>query len=269
MAIRRPSISSPEWLFQDFLYQSAPGSEERYLQIKWDGEIFERVSESFDYSSPPYTYGEQRGGEIVGQINYTVNNGLVTINSWEVDWRDEWPLRLGVEYLKNCLYPPQNNFTIIVQGQEVYNQAGNPLVVVDKDPYAFWVSEQFHPLSNKPNDYLVRLADPPAPPSPEPKLLTLDAFVQPLWQANQIVLGITLSGYPLQTEIYWEITGPKAAQLLVGPTKGVIFLNVDPTFVNLLLEYPIPSGSYPLTVSLYQDAAHKELLATDTVTVTG
>ena len=123
--------------------------------------------------------------------------------------------------------------------------------------------------SNKPNDYLVRLADPPAAPSPDPKLLTLDAFIQPLWEANQIVLGITSNGYPLQTEIYWEITGFKAAQLLVGPTKGVVFLDFDPTFVNLLLEYPILSGSFPLTVSLYEDPAHKKLLATDTVTVTG
>ena len=64
MAIRRPSIASPEWLFQDFLYQEAAGlggSELRYIQVKWDGEVYERVSQSFDYSNPPFVGPEQRG----------------------------------------------------------------------------------------------------------------------------------------------------------------------------------------------------------------
>ena len=109
MAIRRPSISSPDWLFQDFLYQASDvlgGSELRYLQIKWDGEVFTRRSQSFDYANPPYPTDEERGGPIVGQIDYEVNAStrLITIYSWEVNWRDEWPLRLGVNFIIQCLY---------------------------------------------------------------------------------------------------------------------------------------------------------------------
>ena len=155
MAIRRPSISSPEWLFQDFLYQAIPGSEERYIQIKWDGEPYVRVSESFDYSNPPYSDSEQRGGSIVGQIDYTVTNTLVTINNWWVNWKDEWPLRLGVNYITQCLYPAQKGFVLRVRGEEVYNQAGEPIPVASKDPYAFWASEQYFPVTNRPNDYLL------------------------------------------------------------------------------------------------------------------
>ena len=161
MAIRRPSIASPEWLFQDFLYQEAAGlggSELRYIQVKWDGEVYERVSQSFDYSDPPYVGPEQRGGSIVGQIDYEVNAStkLVTIYSWDVNFRDEWPLRLGVNYLTQCLYPAVKGYTIRVAGNQVYNQAGEPIEQPNNAPYAFWVSEQFNPLTNKPDDYLIR-----------------------------------------------------------------------------------------------------------------
>lgn len=155
MAIRRPSISSPEWLFQDFLYQEYDGVQERYIQIKWDGEVYTRYSQSFDYSDPPFVGPEQRGGSIVGQIDYTVEGKIVTINNWDVNWRDEWPLRLGVNYLTQCLYPPVFGFLIQVQGQEVYNQAGGPVKVADRAAYAFWVSEQYFPITNLPNDYLL------------------------------------------------------------------------------------------------------------------
>ena len=159
MAIRRPSIASPEWLFQDFLYQASDllgGPELRYVQIKWDGEVYTRQSQTFDYSDPPFVGPEQRGGSIVGQIDYTVQGNVITINDWSVNWRDEWPLRLGVNYLTQCLYPATKGFVIRVQGQEVYNQAGEPIPVADKAAYAFWVSEQYSPVTNKPNDYLLR-----------------------------------------------------------------------------------------------------------------
>ena len=155
MAIRRPSISSPEWLFQDFLYQSVPGSEERYIQVKWDGETYNRVSQSYDYSDPPFAGSEQKGGSVVAQLDYTVTPGLITINNWSVNWRDEWPLRLAVNYLSQCLYPAVKGYMIRVQNHEVYNQAGDPIPVADKSPYAFWVSEQFMPVTNLPNDYLL------------------------------------------------------------------------------------------------------------------
>lgn len=159
MAIRRPSIASPEWLFQDFLYQASDllgGPELRYVQIKWDGEVYTRQSQTFDYSDPPFVGPEQRGGSIVGQIDYTVQGNVITINDWSVNWRDEWPLRLGVNYLTQCLYPATRGFVIRVQGQEVYNQAGEPIPVADKAAYAFWVSEQYSPVTNNPNDYLLR-----------------------------------------------------------------------------------------------------------------
>lgn len=161
MAIRRPSISSPDWLFQDFLYQAADspgGSELRYVQVKWDGNLFSRVSQSFDYSDPPFMGPEQKGGPIVAQIDYEVNYStrLVTIYSWEVNFRDEWPLRLGINYLTQCLYPTTKGYTVRVAGNQVYNQAGEPIEVASKDPYAFWVSEQYNPVTNGPGDYLVK-----------------------------------------------------------------------------------------------------------------
>jgi hypothetical protein len=157
MAIRRPSINSPTWLFQDFLYQESEllgGPELRYLQVKWDGEVYTRVSQSFDYSNPPYVGPEQRGGDIVAQVDYTIQGKIITINDWDVNWRDEWPLRLAVNYLVQCLYPAERGYVTRVAGGEVYNQAGEPIAVAGRDPIAFWVSEQFFPVTNLPNDYL-------------------------------------------------------------------------------------------------------------------
>jgi len=161
MAIRRPSISSPEWLFQDFLYQSSDipgGSDLRYIQVKWDGEVYTRASQSYDYSNPPYEDSEQRGGSIVAQLDYEINAStrLITIYSWDVNFRDEWPLRLAVNYLIQCLYPTTKGYVIRVAGDQAYNQAGDPVEQPNNAPYAFWVSEQFFPLTNSPNDYLVR-----------------------------------------------------------------------------------------------------------------
>lgn len=156
MAIRRPSINAPTWLFQDFLFAKEGDRELRYLQVKWDGDLFTRVSQSFDYSDPPFVGPEQRGGPIVAQIDYTLQGQVITITDWDVNWRDEWPLRLGVNYLTQCLYPPTKQFAIRVAGNEVYDQAGNPVSSPEHNPYAFWVSEQFLPLTNQPDEYLYR-----------------------------------------------------------------------------------------------------------------
>jgi hypothetical protein len=138
MAVRRPSINSLNWLFQDFLYLDADGQQNRYIQVKWDGEPYYRTSETFDYSNPPYSNAEQRGGDIVAQLDYSIIGNTITIESWDVEWRDEWPLRLAVNYLKQCLYPTSKGFVIRV----------------NKDAYAFWVSEQFKPVTNLLDDYL-------------------------------------------------------------------------------------------------------------------
>jgi hypothetical protein len=161
MAIRRPGINSPTWLFQDFLYQASDlpgGSDLRYLQVKWDGEVYTRVSQSFDYSNPPYSNAEQRGGSIVAQIDYEINAStrLVTVYSWSVNWQDEWPLRVGMNYLTQCLYPAVGGYVMRVVGNEVYNQAGEAIEAPDNSPYPFWVSEQFKPITNRPNDYLIQ-----------------------------------------------------------------------------------------------------------------
>jgi hypothetical protein len=159
MAIRRPSIASPEWLFQDFLYQAPEllgGPELRYVQVKWDGEPYTRVSQSFDYSDPPYVGSEQRGGDIVAQVDYTAQGKIITINDWSVNFRDEWPLRLAVNYLIQCLYPVERGFVLRVAGDQVYNQAGEAIDQPNRNPNAFWVSEQFFPLTNRPDDYLYR-----------------------------------------------------------------------------------------------------------------
>lgn len=158
MAIRRPEFSSTQWVFQDFLYEAIPGSEQRYLQVKWDGDVFPRKSQTFDYSNPPYTNAEQRGGPIIAQIDYTVEVGgkIVVITNWASYWKDEYPLRLALNYLKNCLYRKTRGYVIKVANQEVYNQAGEPIANPNKEPLPFWISEEFEPLSNLENDYLYR-----------------------------------------------------------------------------------------------------------------
>jgi hypothetical protein len=142
VAIRRPSINSPAWLYQDFPYFEDGEEKLRYLQVKWDGEPYERISSSFDYSNPPYSDREQRGGDIVAQIDYTLSQKLITIDNWWTNWRDEWPLRLAINYLTNCLYPYENKWVVRVKKD-------TPV-----DP--FWVSEYFYPQTNQvgPESYL-------------------------------------------------------------------------------------------------------------------
>ena len=156
MAIRRLSTTSPDWLFQDFLYHEEGGLQYRYLQVKWDGETYERLSSTFDYSNPPFSDNEQRGGSIVAQVDYSVEGKVITVLEWFVNWRDEFPLRLASIHLANCLYPPSKGYVHKVAGGVVYDQAGTPIPVAAKDPYAFWVSEGFVPVTNEPNDYLFR-----------------------------------------------------------------------------------------------------------------
>ena len=138
MAIRKPGIGNPNWLFQDFLYFEDGAEQQRYIQVKYDGEPYTVISETFDYSNPPYSNAEQRGGDIVAQLDYSVIGKSVTIESWDTEWRDEWPLRLAVNYIRQCLYPASKGYVIRV----------------NKDAYAFWVSEQFKPITNLPDDYL-------------------------------------------------------------------------------------------------------------------
>jgi hypothetical protein len=139
MAIRRPGIGNPNWLFQDFLYFEDGAEQQRYIQVKYDGEPYTVISETFDYSNPPYSNADQRGGDIVAQLDYSVIGQSVTIESWDTEWRDEWPLRLAVNYLRQCLYPASKGYVVRV---------------IKNEAYAFWVSEQFFPVTNLLDDYL-------------------------------------------------------------------------------------------------------------------
>ena len=136
MAIRRPSVHRQgEFVFQDFLYFQDGASELRYVLGKYDGEPYESVAQTFDFPAPGL-----RGGSIVSRIDYTVSGKLLTIDSWEVNWRDEWPLRLAFQFLTNCIYSAAQGYSVRVH----------------KDVYSFWVSENLFPVSNDPNDFLLR-----------------------------------------------------------------------------------------------------------------
>ena len=270
MAIRRPSIASPDWLFQDFLYQEATGlggSDLRYLQVKWDGEPYTRRSQTFDYSNPPYPSPLERGGSIVGQIDYEINAStrLITIYSWAVNWRDEWPLRLGVNYLDQCLYPPSSGYTVRVAGNEVYNQAADAIEDPTNFPYAFWVSERYNPLTNEPDAYLVKTPLPPPAPSPTPIVYGFDSIVQVTVPDTYLLVTVNSLGVPIQTPLYWRVTGDLTPAFFVtGFTQGVLFVNSSQEFLKLSLVRPVPSGPTGV-VEFYSDAAFTNLVGTTTI----
>lgn len=136
MSIRRPSVFRVnDIIFQDSLYFDADNGEQlRCVLAKFDNYRFSRSSETFDYPSP-----DRKGGHVIARIDYTLGGQVVTIDHWEINWRDDWPLRLAAQFLVHCLYPSSQGF----------------IVKVDKDSEAFWVSEYFIPLSNDPSDYLI------------------------------------------------------------------------------------------------------------------
>jgi GH18 family chitinase len=262
MAIRRPSISSPDWLFQDFLYQAADapgGSELRYLQIKWDGEPYTRVSQSFDYANPPYPDLGQRGGPIVGQIDYELNPStrLVTIYAWNVNWRDEWPLRLAVNYIVQCLYPGADGYLVRVAGNQVYTSAGEAINDPTNFPYAFWVSEQFNPLTNSPDDYLIRRGFSGITPTPLPAVYGFESSFVITFTGSYILVSILSQNIPLQTPLYWSLTGEVTSVFLeTGFTEGVVILNSSPSFLQLPLSLPLPGpGPYKARIEFFTDPA--------------
>jgi hypothetical protein len=142
MAIRRPSIYSPDWFYQDSLDGEDFPFEYRRITVRdAEGYPYTRKSQLYDYSNPPYANDEQRAGNIVAELYYILAPGVITIEDTYLNWRDEWPLRLAVNYLTNCLYPPGKNYQI----------------QVNKEAYAFWVSESFKPYDNDPESPLVYL----------------------------------------------------------------------------------------------------------------
>ena len=100
------------------------------------------------FNEPPETKSELFNNE-VASIEYEVEDApgvglgrgkIVTIVAWQHTWRDEWPIRLGMNYLTNCLYRP--GYGVVFR--------------VVKDPIAFWQSERFLPLGGHYDPYLVR-----------------------------------------------------------------------------------------------------------------
>jgi hypothetical protein len=268
MAIRRPSIYSPTWVFQDFLYLDNSPEQLRYLQVKWDGSVYKRVSETFDYSNPPYSDSEQRGGQIVAQIDYTINGKVITINNWDVDWRDEWPLRLAVNYMINCMYPGKGGYFVRVQGQEVYNQAGEIIPVSDKDPYAFWVSEYFKPLDNIPDDYLVRFPGAPGAPNPSFDSFVFNGYYQDSLQWAQLVVEITSVGNQMGKLMYWEVVGVgfNPATVLSGPTSGFVYIDAEKVFLKIPLDFPVVGGPYTFRVNFATDSRPPQAIGTVEIT---
>lgn len=135
MAIRRPSIfKRNEIVIQDFQSHISNFEEFRFMLAKWDGEPFETVNQTFDYPFP-----ELKGGPVISRVDYTVSGNLITIDHWETNWKDEWPLRLSIQYLVHCLYPESSGYSVRVKGE----------------PREFWVSEKFEPITNSPDDFLM------------------------------------------------------------------------------------------------------------------
>ena len=133
MAIRKPGRHSGEWFFEDVLeYEvTEPGSTTPTqfwsLKIKY-------------FEEPPTQQSETFNNE-VASIEYEVQGKLITIVDWNnYNWRDEWPIRLGVNYLCNCLYRPGHQF----------------LFRTVKDPIAFWQSERFLPIGGHLDPFLQR-----------------------------------------------------------------------------------------------------------------
>jgi GH18 family chitinase len=199
----------------------------------------------------------------VGQIDYEINSStrLITIYSWDVNWRDEWPLRLGVNYLSQCLYPDSTGYIIRVAGNQVYTSAGEALEDPDNFPYAFWVSERYNPLTNKPDDYLIRLPYPLESPNPNPLVYGFESDYVVTFSESYILVTINSENLPLQTPLYWTLTGDVTPVFLeTGFTEGVIVVDSNPAFLKLILDLPLPGpGPYTAYIEFFTDSRRLSL----------
>ena len=170
MAIRTPSRYTQRWYYEDVLEyevtEFASGfavyDPDAYYPMYTYVEDFPLITEGFLtgfyskqadtavptefrslkiklFDEPPQNKTELFGNE-VASIEYEVQDKLITIVAWQHSWRDEWPIRLGLNYLTNCLFRPGQGFVFRVI----------------KDPIAFWQSERFLPIGGHSDPYLVR-----------------------------------------------------------------------------------------------------------------
>ena len=165
MALRTPSRYTPRWYYEDklqyvidddgttfYVYNPDQSFPPNYLfYTKEDPNGFYTVLPSnrvyvecrtltvklWDQDDIPTRRQDTFNNE-VATIEYEVDQNLVTITNWQHTWRDEWPIRLGFQYIRNCLYKP---------GQGVVFR-------VVKNPQAFWVSEGFLPVTGQLGEYL-------------------------------------------------------------------------------------------------------------------
>ena len=165
MALRSPSRYSPRWYYEDkleylidelgeslFIYNPDFSYPPEYLfnteqnpagfyTIHPSGRVYVECRtltiKLWDQDDIPTRRQDTFNNE-VGWIEYEVDQKMVTITNWQHTWRDEWPIRLGFQYIRNCLYKP---------GQRTVFR-------VVKDPEAFWVSEGYLPVTGKFGEYL-------------------------------------------------------------------------------------------------------------------
>ena len=131
MAIRKPSRYTGQWFYEDVLEyevtEFATGfavyDPDHYYPAYTYEEDFPLVTEGLLagfyakgpdtavptkfkslkiklFDEPPQHRSELFNNE-VASIEYEVQDKIVTIVSWQHTWRDEWPIRLGLQYLTN------------------------------------------------------------------------------------------------------------------------------------------------------------------------
>jgi hypothetical protein len=143
--------------------------------------------------------------------------------------------------------------------------------VADKSPYAFWVSERFTPLTNNPDDYLLRIGGAGGSPNPTPIVYNFSSKVQVTVPETYILITINSQDVPLQTPLYWRLTGEVTPAFLKdGFTEGVILINKDAAFLKIPLDLPLPGpGPYTANIAFFTDPLRKNTVGFTELAVTG
>jgi len=166
MALRTPSRYSTQWYYEDKLEYVITNPSTTFYEYDFDFQVppnyfvfnttlnaegfyikgpSERQYKEFrsltiklwDHEDIPTRRQDTFNNE-VAVIEYEVDQNLVTVTNWQHTWRDEWPIRLGFQYIRNCLYKPGQGYVLRVV----------------KDPLAFWQSEGFEPVTGKYGEYV-------------------------------------------------------------------------------------------------------------------
>jgi GH18 family chitinase len=171
--------------------------------------------------------------------------------------------------LSQCLYPGAAGYTIRVAGNQVYTSAAEALEKPNNFPYAFWVSEGYNPLTNNPDDYLLRLGNSSSTVSPNPPAYAFSSSFIITFSESYILVTIGSGNLPLQTPLYWRLTGDVTPVFLqTGFTEGVVIVNSDPAFLKLVLDTPLPGpGPYSARIEFFSDSAKTKVVGYTDVSV--